>query len=140
MQISIYTREEALVEILKIIGLALITTISVIILKQQKPEIAVIVGVAGSVLIFFYLVDMISDVFGLFETVVSKTNIDSELFIVLIKIIGIGYITEFSANICSDSGNSAIASKIILAGKLTIFLLSVPIIISLIELIVGLLQ
>ncbi len=129
-----------MVEILKIIGLALITTISVIILKQQKPEIAVIVGVAGSVLIFFYLVDMISDVFGLFETVVSKTNIDSELFIVLIKIIGIGYITEFSANICSDSGNSAIASKIILAGKLTIFLLSVPIIISLIELIVGLLQ
>lgn len=129
-----------MVEILKVIGLALITTISVIILKQQKPEIAVIVGVAGSVLIFFYLVDMISDVFGLFETVVSKTNIDSELFIVLIKIIGIGYITEFSANICSDSGNSAIASKIILAGKLTIFLLSVPIIISLIELIVGLLQ
>ena len=129
-----------MVEILKIIGLALITTISVIILKQQKPEIAVIVGVAGSVLIFFYLVDMISNVFGLFETVVSKTNIDSELFIVLIKIIGIGYITEFSANICSDSGNSAIASKIILAGKLTIFLLSVPIIISLIELIVGLLQ
>lgn len=129
-----------MVEILKIIGLALITTISVIILKQQKPEIAVIVGVAGSVLIFFYLVDMISDVFGLFETVVSKTNIDSELFVVLIKIIGIGYITEFSANICSDSGNSAIASKIILAGKLTIFLLSVPIIISLIELIVGLLQ
>lgn len=129
-----------MVEILKIIGLALITTISVIILKQQKPEIAVIVGVAGSVLIFFYLVDMISDVFGLFETVVSKTNIDSELFIVLIKIIGIGYITEFSANICLDSGNSAIASKIILAGKLTIFLLSVPIIISLIELIVGLLQ
>ena len=122
-----------MVEILKIIGLALITTISVIILKQQKPEIAVIVGVAGSVLIFFYLVDMISDVFGLFETVVSKTNIDSELFIVLIKIIGIGYITEFSANICSDSGNSAIASKIILAGKLTIFLLSVPIIISLIS-------
>ena len=89
MQISIYTREEALVEILKIIGLALITTISVIILKQQKPEIAVIVGVAGSVLIFFYLVDMISDVFGLFETVVSKTNIDSELFIVLIKISGL---------------------------------------------------
>ena len=129
-----------MVEILKIIGLALITTISVIILKQQKPEIAVIVGVAGSVLIFFYLVDMISDVFGLFETVVSKTNIDSELFVVLIKIIGIGYITEFSANICSDSGNSAIASKIILAGKLTIFLLSVPILISLIELIVGLLQ
>ena len=129
-----------MVEILKIIGLALITTISVIILKQQKPEIAVIVGVAGSVLIFFYLVDMISNVFGLFETVVSKTNIDSELFIVLIKIVGIVYITEFSANICSDSGNSAIASKIILAGKLTIFLLSVPIIISLIELIVGLLQ
>ncbi|MBQ8761981.1 MAG: stage III sporulation protein AD [Clostridia bacterium] len=129
-----------MVEIFKIIGLALITTISVIILKQHKPEIAVIVGVAGSILIFFFLVDMLGSVLGLFETIVSKTNIDRDLFVVLIKIIGIGYLTEFSANICADSGNSAVASKILLAGKLVIFVLSIPVIMSLIELIVGLMQ
>ena len=67
----------------------------------------------------------------------QATNLDSDIFILLIKIIGVGYITEFSANICQDSGNSAMASKILLAGKLVIFVMAIPIITSLIELIVS---
>ncbi|MBO5102803.1 MAG: stage III sporulation protein AD, partial [Clostridia bacterium] len=54
-----------------------------------------------------------------------------------LKIIGVGYITEFSSNLCADSGNSAVASKILLAGKLVIFVLAIPIITSLIDIIVS---
>ena len=123
--------------IFKIIGLALIITVAVIVVKQTKPELAMLVGVAGSVLLFFYIIDLLEQVFGIFSYVLESTNLDSELFIILLKIVGVGYLTEFSANICADSGNSAIAGKILLAGKLVIFVLAIPIIKSLIDIIVG---
>jgi len=96
-----------------------------------------IVGLAGGVFVFFYIIDLIEDVFGLFEYIMEITNLDSKLFTLLIKMIGVGYITEFSANLCKDSGNSAMAAKLLLAGKLVIFVMAIPIITSLIELIVS---
>ncbi len=124
-------------EIFKIIGVGLVTTICILIVKPSKPDIAMIVGVAGSIVVFFYIVDLLEKVFGLFDYIMQATNLNSELFTLLIKIVGVGYITEFSAHICGDSGNSAMASKILLAGKLVIFVMAIPIITSLIELIVS---
>lgn len=123
--------------IFKILGLALVVTIAIIVVRQTKPELAVLVGVAGSVVLFFYILDLLNQVFGIFEYILDSTSLDPELFVVLLKIVGIGYLTEFGANICSDSGNSAVASKILLAGKLSIFVLSIPIIKSLIEILAG---
>ncbi len=124
-------------ELFKIIGIGLITTVSVLIVKPTKPEIALVLGVAGSVLVFLYIVDLLEQVIGLFDYIMQKTNLDSQLFVLLIKMVGVGYIAEFSAGICNDSGNSAIASKILLAGKLVIFVLAIPVITSLVELIVS---
>ena len=123
---------------LKIIGLSFLTTISFLILKPSKPDLAMIVGLAGSVCVFLYIIDLVEQVFGLFDYIMQLTHLDSKLFTLLIKIVGVGYITEFSANLCMDSGNSSMASKILLAGKLVIFVMSIPIITTLLELIVGL--
>ena len=123
--------------IFKIIGISLITTISILLIKPTKPDIAMIVGLAGGVFIFFYIIDLIEDVFGLFSYIMEITNLDSKLFTLLIKIVGVGYLTEFSANLCKDSGNTAMASRLLLAGKLVIFVMAIPIITSLIELIVS---
>ena len=123
--------------VFKVIGVAVITIISTLVVKQTKPEIAILVGLAGSVIIFIYLIDLIEQAVGIFSYVLESTKLNSELFVVLLKMIGIGYITEFSANICIDSGNSSVASKILLAGKLTIFILAIPIIKSLIDMIVS---
>ncbi len=126
-----------MVEIFKVIGLALIIVVAVIVVKQTKPELALLVGVAGGVILFFYIIDLLEQVYGVFTYILDSTGLNSELFIVLLKIVGIGYLTEFSANICADSGNNAIASKVMLAGKLIIFVLAIPIIKSLIDIIVG---
>lgn len=123
--------------IFKIIGISLLTVVSVLILKPTKPDFAMLVGMAGGILVFLCVVDLLSQVFGLFEYVMQATKLNSDLFALLLKIIGVSYITEFSSNICSDSGNSALASKLLLAGKLVIFVMSIPIITSLVELIVS---
>ena len=125
--------------IFKVIGIALITTITTLVVKQTKPEMAMLIGVSGSIILFIYIVDLIEQVFGIFSYMLDATKINSELFVILLKIIGIGYITEFSANICNDSNSASMASKILLAGKLTIFILAIPIIKSLIDMIVSIL-
>ena len=123
--------------IFKIIGISLLTVFGSLVLKPIKPDFAMIVGLTGGILIFLCLIDLLEQVFGLFEYVMEATKLNSKLFLVLIKIVGVSYITEFSANICVDSGNSALSSKILLAGNLVIFVMAIPIITSLVELIVS---
>jgi len=124
-------------ELIKIIGVGLVAAIAIIVVKQVKPEIAMIIAIASSLVILLLLIEMLSSVTQIFEVLVNKTGINKDLFTSVLKMIGIGYITDFSANICVDSGNNAIADKIILAGKITILVLALPIISSLIDIIVG---
>ena len=124
--------------IFKIIGVGIITSLAVMLLKQLKPEISIVVGMSGSIIILFMILNALSGVIENFTTMTERIGIDSELFFLLLKIIGIGYITEFSANLCSDCGSNSIADKILLAGKVVIMLLAIPIINTLIEIIYGL--
>ena len=55
-------------------------------------------------------------------------------------IVGIGYLTEFGANICQDNGNSSLADKILLAGKVIILCFALPIVNSMLNVIMGLIQ
>jgi stage III sporulation protein AD len=125
--------------IYKIIGIGVITAISVLIVKQVKPEIAIIVGLAGSIIILLNIISMLSDVLQTFSTIVDKTGISKDVFTTILKIIGIGYLTEFSSNLCIDIGSTSIAEKILLAGKVIILVIALPIVSSLINTISGIL-
>ena len=99
------------VPIFKIIGIGIITVFSYIVIKQLKPEFAIIVGLAGSIILLFSISDSIISVINSFASLVEKTGINIELFSLVLKIIGIGYLTEFAANLCMDSGCNSIADK-----------------------------
>lgn len=125
-------------DIFKIVIVGLITVVACIILKQIKPEMTLFVTIAGGIIIILMLVNGLTSVFDSFKTLMNKTGVNSSLFGSVLKIVGIGYITEFGANICGDSGISSIADKIMFSGKITILVLCFPIINNLIEIIVGL--
>ena len=129
-----------MIEIYKVIGIGITLTITVVIIRQTRPDLSSVLLIAGGALLSLYIIDMLEDVFGVFSKILETTNLDSALFFTLLKIVGIGYLTEFSASVCNDSGNSSIAQKIQLAGKLTIFILSIPIISKLLDLLVGLIK
>ena len=129
-----------MIEIYKVIGIGITLTITVVIIRQTRPDLSSVLLIAGGALLSLYIIDMLEDVFGVFSKILETTNLDSALFFTLLKIVGIGYLTEFSASVCNDSGNSSIAQKIQLAGKLTILILSIPIISKLLDLLVGLIK
>ena len=123
-------------EILQIVGLCIVATVIIVLLKAQRPEIAIQISIVTGIIIFILVSGKLSGVIGVLGSYTSKINLDSGYLAILLKIIGIAYITEFGAEICKDAGESSIASKIELAGKVVIVVLSVPIITSLLDLIV----
>jgi len=125
--------------IVSIIGIALVTTFAVMVLRPTKPELAAIVSVAGGVIVLLMAVDALGSVIASFTSIVHRTGINSEVFSALLRIIGIGYLTDFAAGICADAGNNSMAQKVSLAGKVVILVLALPIIDNLIQIIVGIL-
>ncbi|MBQ0017321.1 MAG: stage III sporulation protein AD [Clostridiales bacterium] len=125
-------------DIVKIIAIGLITVVTSIILKQIKPEMALFVSICGGLIMLFMIIDNVSNVFGSFNNLMTKTGVDNGLFKCVLKVIGIGYLTEFGANICLDAGSSSIADKIMFSGKIAILILCMPVITNLINMIVGL--
>ena len=127
-------------ELVKIIGVAFTTAIVAILLKSTKPELSFAVSVVGSLLILLFVVDMLQDTVRIFTVIANTTGIDNGLIKILLKIVGVGYLTEFSAGILADFGSSSLSDKVILGGKLLILTLALPIIESLLSLISKFLQ
>ncbi|NLV37142.1 MAG: stage III sporulation protein AD [Clostridiaceae bacterium] len=122
-------------QIIQIIGIGFVATVLIIILKKQRPEIAVQASIVTGVVIFMLLASKLVAVVDVLGSYVQKAEIKPVYFATVLKITGIAYIAEFGAEICNDAGESAIASKIELAGKVIITVLAVPIITSMLDLI-----
>ena len=124
-------------EIFQIVILAVISTLIIIVLKVQRPETALMISIVTGVIIFFVVLGKTSAIIELPKGYAEKANIDIVYFSTLLKIIGIAYIAEFGSEICKDAGESAIASKVELAGKVIIIILAVPIVTSLLDLVIN---
>lgn len=126
-------------DIVKILAVALLTCVATLIVRQVKPDFASLVSLAGGVIILLMLVDYVNQIFDVLATLAEKTKLSSGLFSIVLKIVGIAYLTEFTASICNDSGSSSLASKVLFAGKIIILILALPILTNIIEIIMGIL-
>lgn len=126
-------------DIIKIIGIAFIAIIIIVILKQYRPEFAIYASILAGLLILALVSDTLSSIVDMIKSIANKTNINNNFLIILIKITGIAILTEFAVSICKDSGESAIASKVDVGGKILIISLSIPIISALVDTVVKIL-
>ncbi|HOV25021.1 MAG TPA: stage III sporulation protein AD [Pseudobacteroides sp.] len=123
-------------EIIQIVGLGIIATVFIVLLKSLRPEIAMLISIITGVVIFIVVAGKLSNIVEILNNIADKAGVDTAYLSTLLKIIGIAYIVEFGAEICKDAGESAIASKIELAGKVAIIFLALPIITALLDLII----
>lgn len=126
-------------EIFRIIGVGIITAITALIVRQVKPEISVIISITGGIMILLMIANSLTSVFETFGQVIEKSGLTTGLFSTILKIVGVGYVTEFSASLCQDAGVNSVADKILLGGKIVILVLALPIVSNIIEIISGLL-
>ncbi len=127
-------------ELFKIIGVAFITTFAAVLLKQTKPELSFAVTVTGVIIILLFIVEALQNTLAVFSSIVAMTGIENGLLKILIKIVGVGYLTEFGAGVLQDFGSNSLADKVLVGGKITIVLLSLPVIEGLLSMMKGFLQ
>lgn len=126
-------------DILKIVCLGLVTAILITLLKQSKPEIAILLGVAVGIIIILSVVDELYEVVLSFYNVAETSGVTSGVFSLVLKIVGIGYLSEFASNVCVDSGCKGVGDKILFSAKVVIMILALPVIKDLLSLIIGIL-
>lgn len=100
---------------------------------------AFLLTVFVGVIIFIFLVDEITKIIEMLESIARNANINMVYLQTILKIIGIAYIAEFGAQIAKDAGQAAIATKIELAGKILILVMAIPILTAVIEMVLALL-
>ncbi|MCG0277608.1 MAG: stage III sporulation protein AD [Thermanaeromonas sp.] len=127
-------------EIFQLVGLGLTATFIVVVVRQaQSKEIALLISLVAGALMFLLLVDRIAAVIQVLSDLSDRAGINRFYLTTVLKIIGIAYVGEFGAQVCRDAGENAIASKVELATKVLIMVLSIPIIVAILESIVKLL-
>ena len=122
-----------------ILGLVLIVTLLLILIRRERPEIAVLLAIAATGLILSALLKNIYQVVTVFESLALKSQFNLEYLKLIVKIVGLAYLAGFAAQICKDAGEGSMAAKIELAGKIFILSLGIPIMVGLLDLILKIL-
>ncbi|CUH97436.1 putative membrane protein [Propionispora sp. 2/2-37] len=125
-------------DIIQIIGIGFVVTLLSLIIRRERPEIALQLTLALSAIIFLLILAKINTVLNLFRDLAEKANISQLYLNTILKIIGIAYIAEFGAQVCRDAGEGAIAGKIELAGKVMVMVMAIPIIVLVLDTVVRL--
>ncbi len=123
-------------DIMQIAAIGIISSILALIVKEYKPELAIQISIVTGLIIFTAVIGKLNSVLTVLKLYASKADIDILYFSTILKIIAIAYITEFGAQICRDSGEISIGSKIEFAGKVLIMVMAIPIYAALLDIII----
>ena len=122
-------------EILKISAFALIATIVIVLIKQEKKEIGVTISIFAAVLIAVYGIVKLEDIVNLTFDLSKNAGVNAKYLEIILKVVGIAYIIELTKDVCVDSGETALAGKVEMAGKILIVSSTLPIISGIVEVI-----
>ena len=125
---------------LKIAAIGVITVISVMIVRSERQDIAVLIGTVGGIAVVLSVLDYFTEIITMLRELVDKTGIGSTLVEYLLKIVGAGYIIEFACDTAEDAKLPTLSNKIAFGGKVVIFCLMIPVIKELIDVVISLLE
>ncbi len=119
--------------IIKIISGVILGVLLIIKLRGEGSCFGTYLSIALSLFVVFYCLDKMSYVIDFFRSVTSKIGIESGYLEILLKIVGISYLCEFTSNICKETGCQAVAGQVEISGKLTMMVISMPILVAIVD-------
>jgi stage III sporulation protein AD len=126
--------------ILKLCCIAVITAICALVLQSHKSELVPLCITAGGILLILYAFDYIAESINFIKEFTEQTNIDSSVVRLILKIVGVGYLIELTSSSVKDLGFTSIADKLVMCGKLIIFVMSLPVLKGMFNIIISLIN
>ncbi len=125
---------------IQIILVTILCAVIVIYLKSINSELALLATIGSGIIIIGVALNYLSGIIDVINKIASYTGISSELYSIIFKITGIAYLIEFGAGTLEDFGLNNFANKLVFVGKLVILSTSLPIIYSVFNILVEILQ
>lgn len=119
--------------ILQAAAAAVCGTLLALLLKGQKPEYGMYVSIAAGLLLCFGILGKLSVILDTVREIGSMIHVEGTYLTILLKMLGITYAAEFASNICRDCGSQTLAVQIELFGKISVLVLSMPILLALLK-------
>jgi stage III sporulation protein AD len=120
-------------EIIKIVAFALVSLLIVMVVKNERRDIAVFLSLIAGIMIFMFMISKLTVVINFIQSLSNKANIDVIYLDTVFKILGIAYLSSFCSEICKDAGESSIAAKVEFAGKILILTLAIPVLMAVMQ-------
>ncbi len=114
---------------------AFLGIIAALIIKQSRPEISFVLILVCCLIILLAGISKVMSVLAIFKEMEEIIILDEKYMKYLIKILGISYISGFTSDVCKDSGHNALAGQVDMFGKISILIVSLPVVLALIEVI-----
>ena len=118
-------------------GIAVITAILAITVKQYKPELGIQVSIAGGAVLMLFAITELSGVMDSIRQAINSYNLDGDWVKLVVRVLGIAYIAQLASQICRDSGEGALAIKVELCGRLMILSAALPSLLKLLDILTG---
>jgi stage III sporulation protein AD len=127
-------------DILRICALGIVAAVLCVVIRQYRPEMAMQIAIALGVVVFLFLSAQLSGISTVVSALFERAKIQPEYFMTILKATGIAFITEFATQTCKDAGEGSIAQKMEIGGKVLIVFLAIPMLLSLLQQLLGLTQ
>lgn len=127
-------------DLFAVIGLAIVAAVICLLLRQYRPEYALLVSLGCGIVLFGWILEGLKPAFTALSNLMERTAVSSSYIQAMIKTLGICYVTQLAADACRDAGQTAIAGKVELAGRVCIVVLSLPLFEDLVSLAFSLIQ
>lgn len=128
------------VEALRIAAVAIIALCCITLLKSWRPELAVILSIAAGTAVLMYGINLVSGIVDAADSLFMRCGLDKDGMAAAGRIVGIAYIAQFCSDTCRDCGESSLAGKVELAGRLMMVGAAVPLVISTLDAIGGIMK
>jgi len=124
--------------IFQVVATGVLCAVLAITIKKQSPEVALLITIASSVLIFMMVLPMLTQAIGVLSNVGALLDGGMQYVSLALRVIGVAYMAELGSSVCADAGETAIAAKIDLGGRVIIFVMAMPVVVDIVGAVVGL--
>lgn len=113
-------------DMIVICGAAIMTAVLAVMLRQQSPHSALLLSLASGAVIILSILKHMPDVLSGVQSLLSDSGIDMQSVAVLLKVVGICFVTEFTCDCVTEAGLLSLSTNISFAGKILVLLTALP--------------
>ena len=124
-------------EIVQVVGFGVLAAVSVLFIRQSRPDIAHLLSIGAGVVIVVYVLGYLRMIVNVITDLALEAEINTIYLRTLLRVVGVAYLAEFGAQICRDADENGFAAKIEFAGKIIILIMAIPILMAVLESIIN---